>query len=242
MLRSQGRVTICIYCPFWRPTNFAPYADVLFCFVLFFIRPICYLRPSFLSLLVVTQIRGHLPGSPPPASLRFVLLHLHISREGLTPSLVDSRLAGLRLTTLGALSHWSSFFVQIHSKSRPTVGFELQGQRITGVHNNQDQIWFVKIGNIYRFLCWSQVLIIMVPRKLAAFEGGHVALESTSYRLAPFLKWCPLFLLSLSEISTTSNRSWSTIYGHLDLNPPLCVVQDLHTLNTTYPTQERCAG
>ena len=32
---------------------------------LFFSHPIYYLRPSILSLLVVTQIRGHIAGSSP---------------------------------------------------------------------------------------------------------------------------------------------------------------------------------
>ena len=35
-------------------------------------HPIYYLRPSFLFLLVVTQIRGHITGSFPPFPLRFV--------------------------------------------------------------------------------------------------------------------------------------------------------------------------
>ena len=41
---------------------------------LFVFYPISYLRPSFysLSLLVVTQIRGHIAGSSPPSPLRFV--------------------------------------------------------------------------------------------------------------------------------------------------------------------------
>ena len=49
------------------------YASFLFIFFVFFsFHPIDYVRPSFLSPLVVTQIRGHIAGSFPSSPLRTV--------------------------------------------------------------------------------------------------------------------------------------------------------------------------
>ena len=46
---------------------------ILILFYFFFLsHPIYYLRPSFLSLVVVTQVRGRIAGSSPPFSLRLV--------------------------------------------------------------------------------------------------------------------------------------------------------------------------
>ena len=60
-------------------------------FLSFFFHPIYYLRPSILSLLVVTQIRGHIAGSSPP--LPTTVRGLHFCREKISAlsSLVDSR-------------------------------------------------------------------------------------------------------------------------------------------------------
>ena len=56
-----------------------------------FSHPIYYLRTSMLSLLVVTQIRGHIEGRlfPPPPYYGSCLTFL--SREDFSSSLVDSR-------------------------------------------------------------------------------------------------------------------------------------------------------
>ena len=61
------------------------------CFFVVFFHPISFLRPFlFLSLLVVTQIRGHIAGSSPP--LPTTVRALHFYHEILfISSLVDSR-------------------------------------------------------------------------------------------------------------------------------------------------------
>ena len=68
----------------------ATHTSETFLFFCFFFHPIYYLRPSVLSLLVVTQIRGHIAGcsSPLPTTVRA----LHFYHEKISgPSLVDSR-------------------------------------------------------------------------------------------------------------------------------------------------------
>ena len=62
---------------------------MIFFFLL--LHPMYYLRPSILSLLVVTQIRGHIAGSFPP--LPTTVRALHFYRERISPlsCLVDSR-------------------------------------------------------------------------------------------------------------------------------------------------------
>ena len=61
-----------------------------FCFV--FSHPIYYFRPSFsLSLLVVTQIRGHIAGSSPPLPTTVRALHFYRDSISAFSSLVDSR-------------------------------------------------------------------------------------------------------------------------------------------------------
>ena len=55
-------------------------------FFFFFLHLICYLRPSFsLSLLVVTQIRGHIAGSSPPLPTTFLRSKGH-SSDSFRPS------------------------------------------------------------------------------------------------------------------------------------------------------------
>ena len=50
-----------------------------------------YLRPSILSLLVVTQIRGHIAGSSPPLPTTVRALHFYRENISALSSLVDSR-------------------------------------------------------------------------------------------------------------------------------------------------------
>ena len=102
-----------------------------FFFLLFFSIPFTpeyCLRPSIFSLLVVTQIRGHIAGPfpPPPTTVRA----LHFYREKIQLFVPSSTRVELCLPTLGALSSWSIFFLflQMNSKSRPWAGFELTDQ------------------------------------------------------------------------------------------------------------------
>ena len=73
--------------------------------------PIYYLRSSFfsLSLLVVTQIRGHIAGSSPPIPTAVRALRFYRERISALFSLVDSRRTVLT-HAIGALSSWSFFF------------------------------------------------------------------------------------------------------------------------------------
>ena len=58
----------------------------------FFFHPIYCLRPSFsLSILVVTQIRGHVAGSSPPLPTTVRALHFYRENISALSSLVDSR-------------------------------------------------------------------------------------------------------------------------------------------------------
>ena len=76
-----------------------------------------YLRLSFLSLLVVTQIRGHIiAGSLPPYPLRFVPCIFIARRFQLfLPSSTRVELC-LLTHTLGALSSWSFFIIIFANK------------------------------------------------------------------------------------------------------------------------------
>ena len=84
-----------------------PFRDLFFFFLFFvfsfffFPHPIYDLRPSFLSLLVVTQIRGHIAGSFPP--LPTTVRALDFYREEIL-ALSSSTRVDLCLLTLGALS------------------------------------------------------------------------------------------------------------------------------------------
>ena len=60
-------------------------------FFSFFFHPIYYLRPSILSLLVVTQIRGHIAGSSLPLPNTVSALHFYRENISALSSLVDSR-------------------------------------------------------------------------------------------------------------------------------------------------------
>ena len=91
---------------------------IFFSFFSLFFHPI-HLRPSFsLSLLVVTQIRGHIAGSSPPLPTTVRALHYRENISALS-CLVDSRRIELCLPTLDALSSWSFFFVAKKVKISP---------------------------------------------------------------------------------------------------------------------------
>ena len=78
-----------------------------------------------LSLLVVTQIRGHIAGSSPPTPLRFVPC-IFIGRR-FQLFLPSSTRIDLCLPTPGVLSAVDPFsFLPINSKSHHTAGFELR--------------------------------------------------------------------------------------------------------------------
>ena len=66
----------------------------------FFSHPIHHIRPSFLSLLVVTQIRGYIAGSSPPLPTTVRALHFYREKISVLPS---STRVELCLPTLGAL-------------------------------------------------------------------------------------------------------------------------------------------
>ena len=59
-------------------------------FFSFFFHPIYYLRPSILSLLFVTQIRGHIAGSSPPLPTTVSALYFYREKISALSSLVDS--------------------------------------------------------------------------------------------------------------------------------------------------------
>ena len=61
--------------------------------VFFFFHPIYHVRPSFcsLSLLVLTQIRGHIAGSSPPILTTVRFLYFYREKISALASLVDSR-------------------------------------------------------------------------------------------------------------------------------------------------------
>ena len=69
----------------------SPYSASFFFRLFFFSHPIYYLRPSILSLLVVTQIRGHIAGSSPPLPTTARALHFFREKISALSSLVDSR-------------------------------------------------------------------------------------------------------------------------------------------------------
>ena len=87
------------------------------CCCLFFFHPIYYLRPSVsLSLLVVTQIRGHIAGSSPPLPTTVRALHFYREKISALSSLVDSR----RIVLTHARRSQQLiflFYLQIESKS-----------------------------------------------------------------------------------------------------------------------------
>ena len=104
-------------------------AAVSFIFIFFspsFFHPIYYLRPSFLSLLVVPQIRGHIAGSSPPCT-HYGSCLAFLSREDFSSSLVDSRRSVPTHATVGALSVFLVFQYKFEISPR-TAGFELQDQ------------------------------------------------------------------------------------------------------------------
>ena len=77
-------------------------------------HPIRYLRSTFLSLLVVTQIRGHIRSrllSPLPTTVR--AFHFHREKTSALSSFVDSRLIAPTHAMMGDLSS-SSFYLHIN--------------------------------------------------------------------------------------------------------------------------------
>ena len=85
--RYAHRAMGAVYCDV--PTKTLKYSFAFF--LLFVVHPIYYLRPSILSLLVVTQIRSYIAGSSPrlPTTVRA----LHFYRENISAfsSLINSR-------------------------------------------------------------------------------------------------------------------------------------------------------
>ena len=86
---------------------------------IFFFFPSHLLSPPFysLSLLVVTQIRGHIAGSSPPLPTTVRALHFYREKISALSSLVDSR----RIVLTHARRSQQLilfFFSQINSKSR----------------------------------------------------------------------------------------------------------------------------
>ena len=107
--QAQGIICCCVLtCKLRRTT---PYVLVLF----FFFHPIYYLRPSILSLLVATQIRGHIAGSSPPLPTTVRTLRL-FSREDFS-SFFPRRLASnCAYPGLGALSpYYINTMVLVHT-------------------------------------------------------------------------------------------------------------------------------
>ena len=93
----------------------------LFFFFFLFFHPIYYVRPSILSLLVVTQIRGHITGSSPPLPTAVRDLHTwyFVFARRFQLFLPSSTRVELCLPTLGPLSRYPFFFfLQINSKYR----------------------------------------------------------------------------------------------------------------------------
>ena len=65
------------------------------CFFVVFFHPISFLRPFlFLSLLVVTQIRGHIAGSSPPLPTTVRALHFYREKISALSALLDSSRIG----------------------------------------------------------------------------------------------------------------------------------------------------
>ena len=84
---SSTQVELCL------PTLGGLSSCLFFFIFFFFFHPIYYLRPSVLSLLVATQIWGHITGSSPPYQLRFVPC-IFIARR-IQPFLPSSTRVGL---------------------------------------------------------------------------------------------------------------------------------------------------
>ena len=77
-----------------------------------------YVRPSILSLLVVTQIRGHIAGSSPPVHATVRALHFFREKILAPSSLVDSRRIVLTHARRSQQLVILLLFLQINSKYR----------------------------------------------------------------------------------------------------------------------------
>ena len=103
-----------------------PMAHVIPFFSLFFFHPIYYLRPSILSLLVATQIRGHIAGSSSPLPTTVRALHFDREKMSALSSLVGSRRIVL---THARSSQQLIFFLFLQTiQNLTTAGFELTDQ------------------------------------------------------------------------------------------------------------------
>ena len=79
----------------------------------FYFHPIYYIRPFNISLLVVTQIRGHISSSSPPLPNTVRALHFYREKISALSSLVDTR----RIVLIHARRYQQlipSFFWQIN--------------------------------------------------------------------------------------------------------------------------------
>ena len=92
----------------------------------FFFHPIYYLRPYSLSLLVVTQIRGHIAGSSPPLPTAVRALHFYREKISALSSLVDSR--RIMLTHARRSQQLILLHLCQQNQNLATTGFELTDQ------------------------------------------------------------------------------------------------------------------
>ena len=86
-------------------------------------HPIYYLRPSFsLSLLDVTQIRGHIAGSSPHLPTTVRALNFYRGKTSALSSLVDSRRIVLTHSINRRPQHWMPFFIFFASEFKSHHG------------------------------------------------------------------------------------------------------------------------
>ena len=112
---------------------------IYLCNIYFFFIPFIIPAPLSRSLPVVTQIRGHIAGPPPPSPLRHVLSFLPRRESSI---FFPGRLASNQPTLLGALSSSSLFFfafLQIKS-NLIVVGVELKDNQTLVVFEGETTI------------------------------------------------------------------------------------------------------
>ena len=124
---------------FYSTCTYRYFFSFFFCPPFLFVPSHLLSSPFFsLSLLVVTQIRGHIAGSSPPLPTTVRALHFYHEKISALSYLVDSRRIVLTHGRRSQQFGWSFFFLifllQINSTSRDSmttvliVGFQLQDQ------------------------------------------------------------------------------------------------------------------